>query len=201
MAIYAGKLYVTDFHNNRVQEFDGEGKFVAWFGGYGTEKGQLWEPWGIAADSNGDIYVSDKGPDIVEEFDPTGKFVAWVGSGGKGAEQFENPTGLATDSSGDLYVAEWQHRIDKWLAVNQGPHVTQTIYYSAGSNGSLPKLRRASRMGKHAVSGAAGQTAGNGRPSDPGCHGIQIQCMGRAGSYYQHFWKRLTTNRYPYDTH
>ncbi len=42
-------------------------------------------------------------------------------------------------------------------------------------------------MGKHAVSGAAGQTAGNGRPSDPGCHGIQIQCMGRAGSYYRRF--------------
>src|SRR5687767_7696022 len=45
------RVYVTEFHNNRVQKFDGEGKFLASFP---VAK----HPGGIAVDTDGNVYVA-----------------------------------------------------------------------------------------------------------------------------------------------
>ena len=57
-------IYVIDIWswNNgkyRIQKFDADGRFIDWFGGYGTGDGQFTAPSGIAVDSDGNVYVSN----------------------------------------------------------------------------------------------------------------------------------------------
>jgi len=62
--------------SHRVQKFTPEGEFVAKFGSYGTDAGQLNYPSDVAVDPNGDVYVCDWGNDRVQIFGPEGKYLA-----------------------------------------------------------------------------------------------------------------------------
>ncbi len=75
----AGNVYVTDTGNKRVQVFDADGQFLAQWGGFGVEDGQMDEPVGIAVDQEGYIYVADTWNQRVQ------KFGAPPTSGGEGA--------------------------------------------------------------------------------------------------------------------
>jgi sugar lactone lactonase YvrE len=68
-------VYVADHKNHRVQQFTSDGAFVRQFGSYGTGKGQLNRPTGIAVDPDGDVYVCDWANHRVQVFAPDGKFV------------------------------------------------------------------------------------------------------------------------------
>ena len=66
-----GKVYVTDTGNKRVQVFDPSGKFLAQWGGFGVEDGQMDEPVGIAIDEEGYIYMADTWNQRVQKFAPS----------------------------------------------------------------------------------------------------------------------------------
>ena len=53
----AGDVYVSDYANDRVQEFSSTGAFLRQFGSEGTGNGQFIEPTGIAVDSSGNVWV------------------------------------------------------------------------------------------------------------------------------------------------
>lgn len=73
----AGEIYVSDgYGNNRVVQFDRDGKFVRSWGRLGVEPGEFSLPHSIALDSQGRIYVADRNNQRVQVFDAQGKFLA-----------------------------------------------------------------------------------------------------------------------------
>jgi sugar lactone lactonase YvrE len=70
-----GDVYVADWRNDRIQKFNGDGKFVFKLGTSGNGEGQFNRPAGVEVDSDGDIYVADRGNDRVLQFDANGRYV------------------------------------------------------------------------------------------------------------------------------
>jgi RHS repeat-associated protein len=137
LAFAYGNLYVVDWGNSRVQEFNSKLEFVRAFGSAGTGQGQFKEPWGIASDpASGDLYVADNANNRMQEFDPSGKFLNEFGTFGTGEGHFWGPDGVAIDTTGNVYVVdEFNARVDIWT--QQSARDTQTIYYTAGVNGTV----------------------------------------------------------------
>jgi len=102
----SGNLWVADFGNNRVQEFNEKGEFQRAFGSVGKEAGQLEGPTNIAL-SGGNLYVTDYRNNRVQEFSTTGTAIRQFGSAGSENGQFKNPYDIATDPrTGNLYVVD-----------------------------------------------------------------------------------------------
>jgi sugar lactone lactonase YvrE len=136
-----GNVYVADYYNDRVQEFDANGNFIAMFGygvatgansfetctsscragvGGAAGNGQLWGPIGVAIDASHDVYVSDEFNNRVEEFGPAPSFTYAAQTAGGLLNQ---PYGLGFDGSGNLLVADAGHneiqRLSAALAFQQ----------------------------------------------------------------------------------
>lgn len=102
----AGKLYVADTMNFRIQVFDADGAVVKVFGTQGDTPGTFNRPKGVAVDSEGDIYVADASFDNFQIFDAEGRLLLFVGSGGHDAGEFFLPAGLYIDERDRVYVAD-----------------------------------------------------------------------------------------------
>ena len=57
----AGRVFVADYSNNRVQVFDRDGRFLAAWGEYGTDAGEFAYALGVAVGGDGTVYVTDEG--------------------------------------------------------------------------------------------------------------------------------------------
>ena len=57
----AGRVFVTDYSNHRVQVFDRDGRFLAAWGEYGTDAGEFASALGVAVGGDGTVYVTDEG--------------------------------------------------------------------------------------------------------------------------------------------
>jgi len=98
-----GYVYVTD-HFNRVQKFDGNGKFLMKFGDTGYADGKFYTLYGVAVDDQGNVYTADWTKYEIQEFNSEGKFLQkWeVPSCQLGATPF--PQNLIVDEQGQLYI-------------------------------------------------------------------------------------------------
>lgn len=56
-----GNIYVSDTHNDRIQVFDAQGRWLLMFNLKDAEEGELSEPGSLALDKEGDLYVVDRG--------------------------------------------------------------------------------------------------------------------------------------------
>jgi YD repeat-containing protein len=102
----SGNLWVVDYGNNRIQEFNEKSEFVRTFGSAGKGPEQLEQPLNILP-SGGNLYITDYGNQRVQEFSATGAPIARFGTAGSGNGQFSGPYGIATDArSGNIYVAD-----------------------------------------------------------------------------------------------
>jgi uncharacterized protein (TIGR03118 family) len=113
LTLAGGHLYVTDFHNARVLEFDSRWRRVVRPRAFVDKKIPAWyAPFNIAA-FGGKLYVSYawrapvNGNDAptggyVDEFSLDGRLLARLGSRG-----LDEPWGLAMSPSGELYVANF----------------------------------------------------------------------------------------------
>jgi DNA-binding beta-propeller fold protein YncE len=112
------RIFVTDFQNQRVQQFDTNGKFLAAFAVPGS-------PGGIAIGRDGTVYVSlTMDRHCIVAFNREGKLLRQWGKRGAGAGEFNYPTGLAVGPDGSLYVADnVNHRLQKFNA--QGKFLAQ----------------------------------------------------------------------------
>ena len=100
----AGKVYVADFGNHRVQVFIAEGKFLRMFGKCGKGRGELNWPTGITLDpSSKHVYISESNNHRISVFTCEGQFVT---SFGADVERF-SPRGLAVDNCGVVYVCDF----------------------------------------------------------------------------------------------
>jgi len=138
LATVNDRLYVTDFHNARVEAFDASFKPLSLaFHDPRIPKG--WAPFGIQA-LNGNIFVTyalqDKSKKIevpgnglgyVDEYSPDGKLVARVASKGNSHAPLNAPWGLAIAPSqfgaysGDLLVGNFGNgRISAYQQLSSG---------------------------------------------------------------------------------
>jgi DNA-binding beta-propeller fold protein YncE len=168
-----GDLYVTDLGNNRVEEFNEEGKYLAQFGSKGSGNGQFNTPAGITVDADGNLYVTDVDNYRVEEFTPAGYFLTAFGTKGSGNGQFSSPEAPAVSSSGVLYVTDGgNNRVQEWTLAprpgNEGAHDIQTVYYSTEANAEYPSCGgHPEWAGLRCETKAAAQSGVSGTPELP----------------------------------
>jgi putative cell wall-binding protein len=110
--VYNGKLYVTDFYNGRVVEFDADtGNFLFEYGQTGSSDNQFNCPSGIAVDGSGFLYVADIYNNRIIKFKPNnGAITGWTtfGSG------YNMPQGVTVKGT-NVYVADtYNNRILKF---------------------------------------------------------------------------------------
>ena len=105
-----GRLYVADRTNQRVQIFDGNGKFLGKWTGIGS-------PWGLdyVARENA-IYMCDGVNNRVIKLNLEGEIQGVLGSYGKTPGKFDFAHSIAVDSTGAIYVAEIKNwRVQKFV--------------------------------------------------------------------------------------
>jgi tripartite motif-containing protein 71 len=101
-----GRILVVDKGNNRVNFFNGGGRFLKSFGEPGEGPGQFNQCTGIVIDRRQQIIISDQGNFRIQVFDAEGSFLNIFGKKGTGEGEFLEPMGLALDSRGNLYVSD-----------------------------------------------------------------------------------------------
>lgn len=65
VALSGDRVFVSDFHHQRIVVFNAAGDVTQTFGQRGLGRGQLWEVWGLSADPNAeteDVYVLNQRP-------------------------------------------------------------------------------------------------------------------------------------------
>jgi DNA-binding beta-propeller fold protein YncE len=67
----SGNVFVAEEGNNRIQKFDGDGKFITKWGSTGSDNGQFLGPTGLIVDPSGVVYVVDGGNNRIQVFAPT----------------------------------------------------------------------------------------------------------------------------------
>ena len=118
----AGRLYVVDSGNFRVQIFDHAGKYLKSFGTAGKRPGQFSRPKEIAADADGNVYVVDAMLGNFQVFDPDGVFLFAAGShGDDGATlKYMLPSGIGIDEDGKIYfVDQWYGKMDIFRPIHR----------------------------------------------------------------------------------
>jgi len=93
-----GRVIVGDRENDRIQVFDGNGRFLELWSGFA--------PFGLEFDQQGNLFVADGRANKILQLDSKGKVIASWGEEGADPGQFKLPHMLAADAKGNLYVGE-----------------------------------------------------------------------------------------------
>jgi len=126
----SGNVWLADYGNNRIQEFNETGEYLQSFGKEGTGEAQFKGPLGIAIDS-GNLYVAEYANNRVQELSTAGKYIAQWGKAGSGNSEFNGPRGISVEPvTGNLYVADTgNNRVQEFSSA--GKFITK--FGSAGS--------------------------------------------------------------------
>ncbi len=102
-----GNVYVADTLNNRIEIFDGDGKFISTFGKPGDGPGYFARPKGVAVDGDGHIWVADGMQDRVQVFTHDGQQLC-ITFGGHGLlpGQFQGVVGVYIDKNNRVFTSE-----------------------------------------------------------------------------------------------
>ena len=116
-----GRVYVVDSFRNAfpagpetgaVQVFDADGRFLTEWGAFGTEPGQLSEPFGIGLDPDGTLLVAEFNNNRVQRFTPEGEFLGGWGKYGLHDGEFIWAMDAAVDAEGRVFVTDYSnHRV------------------------------------------------------------------------------------------
>ena len=131
-----GTLLVTDWGNNRIQEFTMDGECISCFGNHSFFDGPLKfnGPCGITINkTSGQVYVADSRNNRVQVLNADLTFSHMFGRNGSHCKGLLNyPHGIAIDSEGFVYVADTgNHCIQQFTP--EGKHLS-----SFGTKGSAP---------------------------------------------------------------
>lgn len=176
-----GNVWVTDFHNDRVEEFSPDGSFSATYGKEGSGEGQFYGPAGIAINkSTGNIYIADLFNNRIEELSSSGAYIASFGTSGSG--KLKEPWFVAVDSSGNVWVVD--HGDDRIVEFSS----TGTYIAAYGKEGSGEvQFKQPSGI---VVSGedVYVSDAGNHRIEELTTKGAYVRSWGIAGNGSGEFW-------------
>ena len=98
----SGDLFVSDWENDRIEEFTPGGMFMTVFGSYGTGEGQMWGAPNVAVSPEGEVYVPEEYNSRVSVWDPIP--AAAMYSAQFGAGDFSHPMSDAVDAHGNVWV-------------------------------------------------------------------------------------------------
>ena len=137
IAVFEGRLYVTDTGNDRMVVFTSEGVFMGAGGETGNEPGNFRRPMHLNTDIQGNIYVADLLNQRIQKFSSKGEFLRVYGQQGKESGAFMQPGGVAVNQAGELYVVEFEgHRLQKLSPdgafIRQWGHTGVKGYFSSG---------------------------------------------------------------------
>lgn len=114
IAVFGGRIYVTDTGHDRMVVFTSEGAFMGAGGEAGKEPGNFRRPMHLNADIQGNVYVADLLNHRIQKFSSKGKLLRMYGQQGTENGAFMQPGGVAVNQSGELYVVEFEgHRLQK----------------------------------------------------------------------------------------
>jgi DNA-binding beta-propeller fold protein YncE len=111
----SGNVWVADFGNNRVQEFNEKGEYVRKLGTVGKGAEQFEGPLNITVYGS-DLYITDYHNNRIQEFTTGGVHVKVFGEAGSENGKFSNPYGIAVDPrNGNVYVVDsGNHRVQEF---------------------------------------------------------------------------------------
>lgn len=133
-----GDLYAGDVYNNRINQFDSQGKFIRSFA-----KGEFtplvpgrffFGPSGVTFDKTGNVYVGDFNGERILKFTSDGKQIGVIGgTTGTALGEFQGVAGTRISPvSGNIFVADQYNNRVQVLDPNGKP------LYTFGSAGSGP---------------------------------------------------------------
>jgi len=116
-----GDVYVVDRGNDRVEQFDAGGTFLASFNGAAAPTGAFSSPTGVAVDNSsdpldpsaGDLYVIDAGHEAIDKFDAAGSYIGQLTEGAPGSP-LGPLEGVAVDANGQVWVYREDREIDSF---------------------------------------------------------------------------------------
>ena len=100
-----GSLYWTT-GSNQIRMYSNDFEYVATWGGFGSDNGQLDNPGDLAVDTSGDIYVADRDNYRIQKFSREGVYIGQWGRRGSAEGQFETPGKIAVSPNGRVYVTD-----------------------------------------------------------------------------------------------
>jgi sugar lactone lactonase YvrE len=121
-----GNVYITDAVNSRIRKVDASTGIITTFAGDGVEgnsgdggpatNAEVYWPYGVILDSNGNLYFSDIVASRVRVVDASTGIISTIagngisdygGDGGPSLDaEFISPWGIAFDGAGNLYIAD-----------------------------------------------------------------------------------------------
>lgn len=104
--VTAGRLYVTDTLNTRVQILGLDGEPVSIIGKRGLYLGNFTRPKGVTVDNDGNVYVVESYYDHLLVFNRNGDFMLPIGGTGAAIGKFFLPAGAWSDERGRIFVAD-----------------------------------------------------------------------------------------------
>ena len=103
-----GKVWVSEYGgDDRVQEFDREGRFVRVIGRAGVEPGEFRRPQALLALPDESLLVADTVNHRIEKFSADGELAGVFGTAGGGAGELRYPYDMAAGRDGVVYVVEY----------------------------------------------------------------------------------------------
>lgn len=107
-----GNLLICDTDNNRIQKFNGSGKYLKQIGGFGWEREQFYEPRDINARSTLDIFIADYQNHRIERYDRELNHISSLYSNPTWSEklQFTLPVGIAFSRQRELFLLDEEER-------------------------------------------------------------------------------------------
>jgi DNA-binding beta-propeller fold protein YncE len=100
-------VYVTDFGDFKIKEYDHSGKFLKAIGSYGTGTGQFVRPKGIAVDKEDNLFVVDAGFENVQMFNKLGQLLMFFGGPYKGPGDMWLPSNIVVDYNNNKYFERY----------------------------------------------------------------------------------------------
>lgn len=126
-----GHVYVADGYNDRIQEFDAQGRFLRMWGGpfglhlpkainfLGGLPGWFRTPTSVAIGPHGDVFVADQENNRVQKFTASGRFLTAFGHPPQHAGYSVGAVAVAAD--GSVYVSDpADQRVERWQRRSRG---------------------------------------------------------------------------------
>ena len=120
----SGNVYIGDGNNHRIRKVNSAGILTTFAGtetvgyngdGIAATSAQLWYPYGVTADINGNVYTADSSNQSIRKVNSAGIITTLAGTGIAGysgdgvaatSAQLYFPYGVAVDMNGNVYIAD-----------------------------------------------------------------------------------------------